>query len=269
MSNALLVAGELVPVAGVTIVSPLEQPWCYLAMGKDGKPRTRRPQQIILHKTIADAPEHVLVELAGPAGGAEKTARYWQQSDGKTLPYRNAGAHITTGEDGIVACLCDLVTVEVFHATVSNAYSIGIETREHADGGVYKASLDATIAVVLAICEHAGIQLQVPKKPYNGHPLKRMLNGGYDVVGVLGHRDNTEDRGHWDPGDLLFKMLVDAGAEQFDVDAGEDLATWRARQTALVAKGHKLIVDGVPGPATTAALKLEGYRGGVWSFGRA
>jgi len=265
--SGLLVGGVLVPVDGVKIVSPGEEPGCSLTSGKDCKPRTNRPQQLILHKTIADDPEKILAG-AGPAGGAKKTADYWRSCDGKTNPYRNAGAHGVTGEDGVVWNLVDLIKVEVFHATVSNLISIGWETREVAGGGVYQASLDATVLTAIAICRAVGIQLQVPHS-YNGHPLHRMLNGGHDVVGVLGHRDNTEERGEWDPGNILFGMLRAHGAEAFDFANGEDIATWKARQLSLNAKGHTLTIDGIPGPATTAALRAEGYIDGIWALGRA
>lgn len=259
MSGALLMDGELVPVEGVDIIGPHDTAWSHLSPG-DCRPRAGRPRQITLHKTIADDAERVL-EGKGPPGGSERTARYWQDDP------KHSGAQGVSGDDGVFACLCDLVRVEAYHATVSNPYSIGIETREIVGGGVYQAALDTTIRVTLAIVEHLGIQLQVPSS-YNGHPIQRMLHGGPDMIGVFGHRDNTEDRGHWDPGDLLFDMLRAAGAESYDFDRGEDRAVWRVRQIALNERGHRLLVDGIPGPSTTAALKAEGYRGGVYALGK-
>lgn len=259
MSGDLLIAGELVAVPDVAVIGPHMAAWSWLSPG-DCRPRTRVPTQIILHKTLADDPERVLTG-AGPAGGAERTAEFWQQDPA------HSGAHLVTGDDGTVACLADLVFTEAYHATVSNPYSIGFETRELVGGGVYQAALEATIRVTLAIVEHLGIQLQCPRT-YKGKPITRMLNGGADCVGVFGHRDNTTSRGEWDPGNVLFTRLVQAGAELYDFDAGEDLAEWRQRQAWLASRGHALAIDGIPGPATTAALKLEGFRGGVWALGR-
>lgn len=266
-AGGLLMAGLVVPVPGVTVIGPHDLPWAFLSPG-DYRVRPGLPSQVMLHKTIADDPELVLPGY-GPAGGAERTARYWQERlpDGREAEY--SAAQLVTGHDGVVACLADLVRCEAYHATVSNPYSIGIETCELPGGKVYAAALQATVATVLTIVEHLGIQLQVPSRTYNGHPMKRMLDGGRDMIGVFGHRDNTERRGRWDPGDRLFQMLAAAGAERFDFDAGEDRQVWRARQVTLVAKGYKLEVDGIPGPATTAALKAEGYRGGVYALGKA
>lgn len=98
----------------------------------------------------------------------------------------------------MLAILCDLVSSETFHATVSNAFSMGFEMAELAGGGVYQATLDTAVKATLAIAEATGVQLQVPTLgSYNGHPLRRMLDGGTTCVGVFGHRDNTEDRGRW------------------------------------------------------------------------
>lgn len=260
-SNALLVDGQLVPVPGVTVIGPHDAEWARLDPG-DFCWRMARVQQVMLHKTIADDPEHVMPGK-GPAGGAERDAEFWAKDPA------HSGAQIVSGHDGVVGCLCDVVKCEAYHATVSNPYSIGIETCELVGGGVYQAALDATVAVTLALVEHLGIQLQVPSRTYSGHPITRMNDGGRDMIGVFGHRDNTERRGRWDPGEILFQMLRARGAEAFDFDALEDLRVWKQRQVELVAKGHQLIVDGVPGPATTAALKAEGYRGGVFALGKA
>ena len=260
MSGGLLFAGLVVPVPGVDVIGPHDAKWSHLSAG-DCRPRTRVPSQIELHKTKGGVPE-VVRPGKGPAGRAERTAEFWQDEPA------HSGAHIVSGSDGIVGCLADLVYTQAYHATVSNPYSIGIETYEEQGGVVYEAALESTVAVVLTIVEHLGIQLQVPRT-YNGRPLARMArNGGPDCIGVFGHRDNTVQRGHWDPGDELFRRLRAHGAESFDFDAGEDKAVWKARQLALNAKGYKLAVDGIPGPATTAALRHEGYRGGVWALGK-
>lgn len=258
--SGLLIDGAIVPVPGVTVVGPHDAAWAHLSPG-DGRPRTGRPQAIMLHKTIADDPEYMIAGK-GPPGAARRTTEVWQSDQ------LHSGAHLVTGHDGEVACLADLVKWEAYHATVSNGRSIGIETCEIRGGGVYQAALQSTVAVVLAACEALGIQLQIDKAKYTGHPIGRMLDGGSTIIGVVGHRSNTERRGKWDPGELLFQMLADRGAEQFDFAKGEDLSVWKGRQKFLNTRGYKLVLDGIPGPATTAALKSEGYRGGIYALGR-
>lgn len=259
----LLIGGVIVEVPGVQVIGPHEAPWSFLSPG-ECKTRTGTPHQIILHRTIGDAPDKVMPG-AGPAGGAERTAEYFASAEGLA---KHAGIHIVVGSDGVAACLCDLVLVETYHATVSNAFSIGIEMHELAGGVLYQTQIDATVAIVRAICEACGIQFQAPSMPYGGHPFRRMLNGGADCVGVFGHRNNTEQRGRWDPGNAIFEALKDVGAEAWNIEAQEDLAVWKTRQVALVANGHPLVVDGIPGRATTAALAADGYHGGVYAFGK-
>lgn len=258
--SGLLIAGVIVPVAGVTIIGTHDAAWAHLSAG-DGTTRTRWPQQWILHKTIADDPERMLPG-AGPSGGDEATAENWAADP------KHSGAHLVTGHDGRVACLADLVLVEAYHATVSNPYSVGHETKELVGGGCYEAAMRSTVEVCLAGCRALGIQWQCPLA-YNGHPLRRMVNGGADLVGIFGHRDNTESRGRWDPGDLLFSMLKARGVQAWDFDAGEDLAFWRSVQLDLNSRGHGLVVDGVPGAKTTEALRADGYVDGIWALGRA
>jgi len=257
----ILVGGELIAVDGLTVIGPHQAAWVYLDAG-DGCPRSRNAwvRQFILHKTIADDPEYV-IPGAGATGADERTAEDWEDDP------RHAGAHACVGYDGRVAQLADYLLEESYHATVSNPYSVGVEMCEVRGGGVYRATLQAAVALTIASCRALGIQLQ-HRRSYNGQPLRRMLNGGPDCVGIFGHRDNTTDRGRWDPGDVIFAMLRAAGSEDYDFDAGEDLAQWRKRQTWLVSRGHALDVDGIPGRETLAALKAEGFVDGLWALGR-
>ena len=265
--GGLLINGQSYDVDGVLVVGQHENGWAHLSPG-DCRPRAPGEwiRQYTLHKTIADDPEQVL-DGVGPPGGAERTVTGWQEEFAGS--HRFAGAALTTDHDGTVFCLCDLATVETFHATVSNAWSIGHETCELPGGRVYQAALDATCRVAMYACQIMGIQLQVPKLgSYTGHPIKRMLEGGPDMVGIFGHRDNTEARGRWDPGDTLFQMLVARGCEQFDFASGEDRDVWGQRQRNLNEQyGLGLTEDGVPGPKTVAALKQLGYTGGIWALG--
>lgn len=280
MANGLLINRQLVSVPDVKVVGPREVPWNYLPDG-DSRPRTAGDgspiwcRQWFLHKTIADDPE-VIEPGAGPSDGAQRTITGWQREWAQTIgagKYR--GAALVTSHDGVVYQLVDLALTETFHATVSNPYSVGQEVCELPGGKSYQAAMDSTVACVITGCEAMGIQLQMPKLgSYTGHPITRMLHGGPDMVGVFGHRDNTEERGRWDPGDELFEMLAQAGVEQFDFAAGEDRKVWSERQTDLNAMlgkklGKPLTCDGVPGPATRAALALAGYRSGIYALGMA
>jgi N-acetylmuramoyl-L-alanine amidase len=257
--GGLLVRGSSIPVKGVKIITSADEPWC---RAPASKPRpTSWARQYILHKTIADDPEQVIAG-AGPIDGDKQTISGWAGGVD--------GAHLVTGYDGRTCCLADLALVETYHATASNEWSVGHEMKERPGGGVYQATLDAAVEVCLAACRALGIQLQMPKLgSYTKHPIPRMNEagptpGGPDMVGIFGHRDNTERRGRWDPGDVVFQMLAARGVEQFDFAAGEDLKVWTDRQHVL-----GLAADGVPGPKTVAALKAAGYIDGIWALGKA
>lgn len=263
-AGGLLINGLLIPVDGVNVLRPDQETWVHLTSG-DCIPRSNWPQMAILHKTIADDPEHTLPG-SGPAaghGGAEYTAEYWAQDP------QHSGAHLVTGFNGDTGCLEDLVKMCAWHANQANQLSYGHEMKEVVKGGCYQATYDAAFHVTLEATRVIGIQWQCPHA-YAGKPLARMADGGKSLVGIFGHRDVTNDRGRWDPGDLIFAMLANAGVERFDFNAHQDIDVWQSRQTWLRDLGlYHGPLDGIPGPGTTAALKSLGYPDGIFGAWRA
>lgn len=260
--SGLIVNGAEIQVPGLTIVNGTDADWCKL----DPKDYRARPtswvRQVILHTTKGDWPQTVLAG-AGPGGKAKRTADMWR---GDPTP---SGAHIVIDDDGTVACLADLAKVAAYHATASNEWSIGIEMYQEQGDGVYEATYAAAATLVPALCRIFGIQFQIPKAPYRNEPLRRMVDGGKDCVGIFGHRDNTDRRGRGDPGDEIFGRLLALGAERYDYDASEDLDVWKTRQQQLNDAGAQLGIDGVAGQATVKALKDAGHTDGIWALGGA
>jgi hypothetical protein len=255
--SGLLIAGHVVDVPGLNIRNPVDTPWCRLHPRDYRARRTSWVRQIIVHTTKGNWPQHV-IPGAGPTGRAKSVADYWYNDP------RQSAAHIVIGSEGAVACLADLATVNAYHATVSNDWSIGIELYQESDGGIYAAVYDSAVRLIVALCEHLLIPLQVPGRVYPNAPMQRMVHGGPDMVGVFGHRDNTGDRGRGDPGDEIFSRLVtQACAEQLDYDNRQDLAVWKRRQLYLNnVFREQLDVDGICGPSTIAALKRHGFASG-------
>jgi len=262
--KGLVINGKVFPVDGVRVIGPSDPGGVALSPG-DGCPRRAWPHQWFLHKTIADDPEKLLAGT-GPsahAGGAADTAAYWAGDP------QHSGAHLVVGHDGTVLQTADLATVAAYHAEQSNMSSVGLETKELAGGGFYAACARAVVAVTVAGCRALGIQL-VAQWPYRGRPLTRMKDGGRDCYGIFGHRDNTERRGRWDPGDLLFSMLRDAGVALVDFEAGADRTYIAAIQRVLAADGfYSGAIDGLAGLGTRDALLAAGYRDGIYALGRA
>ena len=262
MSGGLLIDGVLVPVPGVTVIPPASHggpTWCALSPG-DYRPRkTTWVRQVMLH-TTKGAPRQYVKPGSGPAWRERNVAEFWRDDPAYS------GAHIVIGSDGVVACLADLARVCAYHATVSNDWSVGIELYQEADSGVYEATFAAAVPVVRTICAALGIPYQYVADRYNGHPLQRMLNGGSDVVGVTGHRSNTENRGWGDPGDEVFIRLHADGCEPVTINDRQDVALGMQRQRYLNAldarRGNTirpLVVDGLVGPSSITTARRLGY----------
>lgn len=279
-ATGLLVGGRRVTVDGLTILGPGDAPWAFL------EPRDRRPRrtswvrQAIIHTTWGAWPQGAPL-TSKPRGGRDRQiAEYWSTSrEGRAM---SSGAHLVVDDDGSIVCLCDLLHVEAFHATVSNPWSVGIEMfqeNRRTDGTwpVNELVYQATTKLVAALCygksarydsgepwPGLGIPFQIPADEYRNAPLVCLRSGGPDVAGVFGHRHNTTDRGRGDPGDEVFSRLHAAGAEKLLFSTREDIAVWKRRQARLNdlaardGKGPTLVVDGVFGPRTRDAMRARG-----------
>lgn len=273
MSDGILIAGVLLPVTGLTVIPPASAggpAWARLDRG-DCTSRHGWIRQVIVHTTQGAWPQPILPG-AGPGGEGARYADIWQSDPA------HSAAHLVVDSAGAVACLADLALVTAYHAEGSNPWSIGIEMVQGRGGELHQVQLDATARLVAAVCDAVGIPEQFPRGPYRGAPLRRMelvtaggapgrsQLGGPDVVGVLGHRDNTSARGRGDPGDAIWTALAALGFEGLDYAGGEDLEVGRARQRALNAEASRrgetwssLLVDGLVGPASLAAARRQGF----------
>lgn len=269
--TGLLIDGRLVPVPGVTVIQPATHGgpgWAALDPGDYRQRPTPWVRQVILHSTKGTWPQYVRPG-AGIGGSAKVVADFWRGDP------THSGAHLVVDTDGTVACLADLARVMAYHAEGSNPWSVGIEMYQLGDGALYRATLDATVALVQTLCHELGIPEQMPRGPYRNQPLRRMESGsgtgrhqlgGPDVVGVIGHRENTSNRGRGDPGDEIFGRLAAVGFEGVDYDGEEDLLVGRRRQTRLneldAAAGHTfspLVVDGLVGARSLATMRRLGF----------
>lgn len=259
----LLINGQPVLVEGVRVLSPGELPWAHLSQ-EDFTTRLNRPQMAILHKTIADDPELALAGKppTGGAGGAQYTIEAWQKDP------KSSAAQLVTGHDGTTVCLADLVRTCAWHGNQANLLSYGHELKEVVGGGYYPAAMTAVVLTTLRATRAMGIQWQCPVT-YTG-PLARFRNGGSNLIGIFGHRDITDSRNRWDPGDDVFHALEMRHVEPFDFRAGQDLDVWAGRQKWLKGLGYYPdgAIDGVPGPRTTAALRALGFPDGIFAAWR-
>lgn len=258
--TGLVIDGVRVPVEGVEVINYLDDPTLAIAPGDGCARPTRWIRQVIAHTTKGDWPQTVKPGV-GPSRRGELVAGFWRGDP------EHSAAHLVAGGDHGV-CIADLLKCEAYHATVSNPWSVGIEFYQEAGGVLYEGTIRTGVKMIRAVCLAFGIQYQIQRGPYSGHPLGLLeVDGGPSVVGIFGHRDNTERRGRGDPGDYIVEAIIADGAEALDFASGEHVVAWKDRQAWLQRRGHKVAIDGVPGPATVAALVEEGFPGGVWAFG--
>ena len=249
----VVVDGAGVEIPGVLTRSFLDDPSLHLAKEDCAARPKMRVRSIVLHTTQVLWPQ-VVWPGSGKAGGAAANLHYWAGD------HKCASSHLLVDPDGVVFCAADLAREQTWHATSINPVSIGIEIVQRSDGALFRAQLDAIVAVVDWLTRRFRIQRQIPDV-YRG-AIPRLIAGGHDFVGVCGHRDQSNNRGRGDPGDAVFDAFAAAGYERFNVLAGDDRQAWRDRQHALGFTGDD--VDGIALDDTCNALERAGHCGGLW-----
>lgn len=271
--RGLLIRGVLHDVPGITVMPPASHggPGRCTLSPEDYRPRPGSWISKITPHTTGGLPSQAVRDGAGPGGRALEIFDMWNGRDRGGGERVYSAAHVVVDFDGTVYCGADLATVMAYHATSINPTSIGIEMCTRADGSTYAATLDATALLIAALTLSGRlgsglfpVPFQYHRGPYRNEPLRRLeVDGrglpGDDVCGVIGHREQTSRRGVGDPGDEIYRRLNALGAEPLDYDASEDLSVGRARQAILNARGERLTVDGVLGPASAAALARQGF----------
>jgi hypothetical protein len=270
-TTGLLIAGHLHDVPGLTVWAPASvggPAYAALDPGDYAMRPTTWVRQIVLHTTGGLWPQPVHAG-AGPAGHARDIADMWRGER------THSAAQLLVDFDGSAICLADLVYAAAYHAEGSNPWSVGIEMCTLPNGGIYEATLKTTAQLVVTLCSLLGIPFQIPRGPYRNAPLRRCETGTgptrhqlspADLVGVIGHRDNTSERGFGDPGDAIWSELAALGAEGVDYDGREEQILGRQRQAALNAADARagatwrpLVVDGIVGPESSSAARRLGF----------
>lgn len=270
--NGLLIAGQLVATPGITVIPPASHggpTWNQLGED-DYMSRSGSVSIVELHTTGGNWPQPV-IPGAGPPGHARQILEMYNGRDGGGGERQHNGAMTVVDFDGTIYCAGDIVRLAAYQSQALNQRAAGIEMCTRPDGSIYQATINAT-AQLVALLTWSGapgsgllsVPAQMPSRRYPNAPLRRLeIDGrqtdGHGLVGVIGHRDQTAQRGRGDPGDAIWTTLAALGFEAVDYDANEDIELGKRRQQALIARGEQLEMDGIVGPASLAAARRRGF----------
>jgi hypothetical protein len=260
MGSGFVIASKRIRVPGLEVTSWLDDPSLALRYAEDYCHRSPAAwiRAIVIHTTkglpgCASDPPQVLLDGLGPSVDAgHRVARYWSTDK------RQAGAHLIIDHDGAVFQTVDLRTGCAYHCPGFNTGGIGVELYQSQRGELYKGQLEVAVRVIDFLTAAFHIQRMVPHRYVKA--VQRMVDGGANVTGVIGHRDAARNRGPGDPGSHIFYYLGSAGYEDVDYDLDKDRELWRPRQRELGV----IPADGIAGLDTAKALMAAGRPHGLW-----
>ena len=252
---AIVLGGARVETPGLETVSWLDDP--AVPKATDGNPRRERIRAVVLHTVKGIRGK--LLPGSKPSTRAEAYAKYQANTS------RDVSWDYTIDTDGTIVVSNDPIERYTWQAGSVNPFTLGIEMVQEANGDLYADQMAVAVRFLDLLTRELSkrghpIQRAIPWK--DGKPVEgviaRLRNEPKTVAGIYGHRNQTDQRGPGDPGNYIFEALAAAGYQQFDYDAGADLAAWRGVQA-----GYRLPVDGIPGIATRDALIAAGYPHGL------
>ena len=221
MSAGLVIAGARVAVPGVRVITWCDDPTVAPRV-TDGRERPAgNVLALVMHTSRGR--RSVVREGARPSDRGERLARYQARTK------RSVSWHLTGDTDGDVFQQADLATWLAWHVEEANGWTVGYELVQHRDApDLWRVQLDAAVAVCTAACTALGI----PRRLFVGadgrpwlQPVPSLLMAKYGGPGgrwggVLGHCQLVPDevRGPGDPGDGIFRALLDAGFEGVRVE---------------------------------------------------
>lgn len=166
---------------------------------------------IVIHTVTGQPFQPRLLPGSRPSEHAERLARYQAYSK------RKVSWHFTVDTDGTIVQSADPGRWVCWHAGGVNPWTIGIELCQGPGGELYEVQLAAMRALVKLLCATFKIRERLPVRAGTGRPhggvIPRLQGSAAPWSGVFGHRNQTEEKGHGDPGDAPFEALLRAGFE--------------------------------------------------------
>jgi hypothetical protein len=228
----------------------------------DVNPRTQWLRAIVMH-TVSGKVGGLKPGLSAPSSRAESYAKYQANTS------RDVSWDYTIDTDGTIIASNDPLKFYTWQATSVNPFTLGIELVQEDNGDLYEGQMDVAVRFLDLLTRELAdrghpIQRQVPMT-MDGKPVKGIVKRIEDssqaknFSGVVGHRNQTTNRGPGDPGDHIFNALLKAGYKGFNLDANDDVRFWKDIQTRL----NLSPADGIPGRGTQQALIAAGYKHGL------
>lgn len=150
-----------------------------------------------------------VIQGSRPSEHAERLARYQAYSE------REVSWHYTVDTDGTIVQSADPARWACWHAGGVNPWTIGIELCQDPSGNLYSVQISAFVALATHLCDTFQIKKRVPVRTRTGRPhgglIPRLQGRAAPWSGFFGHRNQTSERGHGDPGDAPFDALLLAG----------------------------------------------------------
>lgn len=257
---SVILDGEKISTPGIETISWLDDP--KVPQATDGGTRTQWIRAIVLHT--------VKGKLGGIQPGVKPSNRAETYAKYQASTSRDVSWDYTIDTDGTVVVSNDPIKRYTWHAGSVNGFTLGIELVQEENGDIWQGQIDATVKFLDWITRELAdrghpIQRQIPitgmGTPVRG-TISRIVKASEAkrVVGIYGHRNQTNNRGPGDPGDHIFNALLNAGYKGFNLEAKEDLIFWESTQRLLGMPAP----DGVPGPETARTLKAAGHAHGLW-----